>query len=54
MAPLIKVALWSGVSAVAAMLLRRRRIRRRTPALDVGTVSEEWLANRRGVNDALS
>jgi hypothetical protein len=53
MAPILKLALWSGVSAVAALLLRKRR-RRRAPGLDVGTVSDEWLANRRGVNDVLS
>jgi membrane protein implicated in regulation of membrane protease activity len=52
MKPIWKIALYSSVSAVAAMLLRRRR-RRRAAAVDVGTVSEEWLAQRRGVNDSL-
>jgi membrane protein implicated in regulation of membrane protease activity len=52
MKPIWKMALFSGVSAVAAMLLRRR-MRRRAAAVDVGTVSDEWLAQRRGVNDAL-
>jgi hypothetical protein len=49
---MLKVFLWGGVSAVAALLVRRNR-QRRAAALDVGTVSEEWLAHRRGVNDAL-
>jgi hypothetical protein len=52
MTPMLKVVLWGGVSAVAALLVRRKRLRR-AAALDVGTVSEEWLAQRRGVNDAL-
>jgi hypothetical protein len=47
-----KMALFSGVSAVAALLLRKR-MRRREAALEVGTVSEEWLAQRRSINDAL-
>jgi membrane protein implicated in regulation of membrane protease activity len=51
MNPMWKMALFSGVSAIAAMLLRKRA--RRREALDVGTVSEEWLAQRRGVNDVL-
>jgi hypothetical protein len=52
MGPLWKVAIWGGVSALAALLVKRRQ-RRRAAALDVGTVSEEWLAHRRGVNDVL-
>jgi hypothetical protein len=52
MGPLLKVALWGGVSALAALLVKRSQ-RRRTAPLDVGTVSDEWLAQRRGVNDAL-
>jgi hypothetical protein len=52
MNPMLKVMLWGGVSAVAALFVRRRR-HQRAAALEVGTVSEEWLAQRRGINDAL-
>jgi hypothetical protein len=52
MNPMLKVVLWGGLSAVAALLVRRKR-QQRAAALDVGTVSDEWLAHRRGVNDAL-
>jgi hypothetical protein len=52
MNPMLKVMLWGGLSAVAALLVRRRR-HQRAAALDVGTVSDEWLAHRRGVNDTL-
>ena len=49
---MLKVVLWGSFSAVAALLVRRRR-HQRAAALEVGTVSEEWLAHRRGVNDTL-
>jgi hypothetical protein len=49
MGPLLKLALWGGVSAVAALIVKRRKRRQRP--LDVGTVSEEWLAHQRGVSD---
>ena len=52
MNPMLKVMLWGSVSAVAALFVRRRRQQRAT-ALEVGTVSEEWLAQRRGINDTL-
>jgi hypothetical protein len=52
MGSLLKIALLGGVSAVAALFVRRRQ-RRRLAASDVGTVSEEWLAQRRGIDDAL-
>lgn len=49
---MFKVMLWGGLSAIAALLVRRKR-QQRAAALEVGTVSEEWLAHRRGVNDTL-
>jgi hypothetical protein len=49
---MLKLVLLGGVSAIAALLMRRRH--RRDATLDVGAVSEEWVANRRGINDALS
>jgi hypothetical protein len=52
MNPMLKVMLWGSLSAVAALLVRRKR-QQRAASLDVGTVSDEWLAQRRGVNDTL-
>jgi hypothetical protein len=50
MRPLLKFALWTGSIGTAAMLVQRM-LRRRRAAIDVGHVSDEWLAHRRGVAD---
>jgi hypothetical protein len=51
MGALWKIALWTSSLGTAALLFRRAR-RRRRAALDVGTVSDEWLANQRGIADS--
>ena len=50
MSVVLKVVLWGGVSAVAALLVRRRQ-QRRAASVNVGSVSEEWLASQRHVTD---
>lgn len=51
--PLFKIALWTSSIGFCAYLLRRLFVRRRA-AIDVGTISDEWLAQRRGVADESS
>jgi hypothetical protein len=50
MRPLLKLALWTGSLGTVVM---QRMLRRRRAAIDVGPVSDEWLAHRRGVADEL-
>jgi hypothetical protein len=50
MRPLLKLALWTGSLGTAAMVMQRV-LRRRRMQIDVGAVSDEWLAHRRGVAD---
>jgi hypothetical protein len=52
MAPLIKLALWTGSLGLGALLLNQL-FRGRRERIDVGAVSDSWLANRRGVSDEL-
>jgi hypothetical protein len=52
MRPLLKLALWTGSLGTAALVMQRM-LRRRRAAIDVGPVSDEWLAHRRGVADEL-
>jgi hypothetical protein len=51
--PLFKIALWTSSIGFCAYLLRRLLLKRR-PSIDVGTVSDEWLAQRRGIADESS
>jgi hypothetical protein len=51
-APMIKLALWTGSLGLGAFLLNRL-MRRRREKIDVGAVSDSWLAERRGVSDEL-
>ena len=48
--PLFKIAAWASSIGFCVYLLSRL-IRRRRASIDVGTVSDEWLAQRRGVAD---
>lgn len=50
MSVVLKVVLWGSVSAVAALLVRRRQQRKAAP-VNVGSVSEEWLASQHRVTD---
>jgi hypothetical protein len=51
-APIIKLALWTGSLGLGALLLNRL-LRGRRERIDVGAVSDSWLAERRGVSDEL-
>jgi hypothetical protein len=51
--PLFKIAIWTSSIGFCAYLFRRLFVRRRA-SIDVGTVSDEWLAQRRGVADESS
>ena len=53
MKPRVKAALWTGSVGLCVYLLRRAIARRRAP-IDVGRVSGEWLARRRGAADDLT
>jgi len=53
MRPLLKYALWSGSLGAAAVLVQRFLQRRRQRSIDVGAVSDDWLARRRGVTEHL-
>lgn len=44
----LTIALWTGSIGVFAYLFRRL-VRRRRTAVEVGNVSEDWLARHRGV-----
>jgi hypothetical protein len=46
----LKVALWTGSVGLIAVFLRRL-FRRRKKDVNVGTISEDWLAQHRGSND---
>ena|SRR2546425_12787085 len=48
--PWFKIVLLTSSIGFCGYLLRRLILRRRT-AIDVGTVSENWLAERRGISD---
>jgi hypothetical protein len=48
MKPQVKIVLWTSSIGFAA-LLARRLLRRRKHRIDVGFVSEEWLARQRGL-----
>ena len=48
--PLFKIALWTSSIGFCAYILRRLILKRRA-SIDAGTVSDEWLAQRRGVAD---
>ena len=48
--PLFKIAAWTSSIGFCIYFLSRL-IRKRRPSIDVGTVSDEWLAHRRGVSD---
>ena len=47
---LLKIAVWSSSIGFCAYLFRRLLLKRRA-SIDVGAVSEGWLAQRRGVAD---
>ena len=47
---LFKIAAWSSSIGFCLYLLSRL-IRKRRASIDTGTVSDEWLAHRRGVAD---
>jgi hypothetical protein len=46
----LKIVFWTGSVGLVAVVLRRL-FRRRPPNLNVGTVSEDWLAQHRGSGD---
>ena len=46
----LKLVLWSGSVGLVAVVLRRL-FRRRQKNVNVGTVSEDWLAQHRGTSD---
>jgi hypothetical protein len=48
----VKVAIWTGSIGLCVFLVRRVMARR--ASIDLGAVSVEWLAQRRGVLDGLS
>jgi hypothetical protein len=47
----LKVVLWGGSVGLIAVVLRRW-LRRRQKDVNVGNVSEEWLAQHRGTSDS--
>ena len=47
---LLKIAFWTGSLGVGAYLLRRF-LNRRQRRIDVGAVSDDWLASQRRVAD---
>jgi hypothetical protein len=47
----LKIVLWTGSVGLIAVVLRRF-LRRRRADLNVGNVSEEWLAQHRGSSDS--
>jgi hypothetical protein len=47
----LKIVLWTGSVGLIAVVLRRL-LRRRPADLNVGNVSEEWLAQHRGGGDS--
>jgi hypothetical protein len=49
----LKVVLWGGSVGLIAVVLRRL-FRRRQNDVNVGNVSEEWLAQHRGSGDTAS
>ena len=49
----LKLVLWTGSLGLAAMILRRL-FKRKQPDVNVGNVSEDWLAQHRGSNDPTS
>jgi hypothetical protein len=49
----LKVVLWTGSVGLIAVFLRRL-FRRREADVNVGNVSEDWLAQQRGSNDTTS
>jgi hypothetical protein len=49
----LKVVLWGGSVGLLAVMLRRL-FRRRQKDVNVGNVSEEWLAQHRGTGDSTS
>jgi hypothetical protein len=49
----LKLVLWTGSLGLAAMILRRL-FRRKPSDVNVGNVSEDWLAQQRGSNDPTS
>jgi hypothetical protein len=53
MKPLLKFALWGGSFGAAAVLVQRMLQRRRQRRIDVGPVSDDWLARRRGITEQL-
>jgi hypothetical protein len=46
----LRVVLWTGSVGLIAVILRRL-FRRRQKDVNVGNVSEDWLAQHRGTND---
>jgi hypothetical protein len=46
----VKAVLWTGTVGLCLFLLRRA-LKRRPPSIDVGSVSGDWVAERRGVAD---
>jgi membrane protein implicated in regulation of membrane protease activity len=46
----LKIVLWSGSVGLIAVVLRRL-FRRRQKDVNVGNVSEDWLAQHRGTSD---
>ena len=46
----IKIALWTGSVGLLAVLFRRL-FRRRDVNVEVGSVSEDWLAQHRGTGE---
>lgn len=49
----LKVVLWTGSVGILAVVLRRF-FRRRSADVNVGSVSEDWLAQQRGAGDYTS
>ena len=47
----LKIALWTGSLGLLAVLFRRLVRRRRAASVEVGSVSEDWLAQHRGSGD---
>jgi hypothetical protein len=48
--PILKVALWTS-SVGIAVLIARRLLGRRANSIDVGPVSDDWLAQQRGARE---